>query len=309
MVTTLAPARQGLSVPVVSLRGMKHGFVVPFTSDREFVELAELGEARGWDAVFSWEGVYRHSAWALLAAAAVRTERIRLGTLLTPVARYRPWDLAQSVATVDRLSQGRVVLGAGLGAVNANWLSFESDEGRAVRARRLDEGLAVYAGLLGAEDPATYAHTGEFWTVRPVTELAPAPPVQRPHPPVWVVGALVPGRERQRSLERAARWQGIFPALAGGAEGSSGLTLEALRRSSSGCKALRAAQGLPVGGLRRRRRGGHPRRLRLGPRLAASPGPRLGPPGGSRAGGTSPTAPRGSPSCAGGSTPARAADG
>ncbi len=224
---------------------MKHGFVVPFTSDREFVELAELGEARGWDAVFSWEGVYRHSAWALLAAAAVRTERIRLGTLLTPVARYRPWDLAQSVATVDRLSQGRVVLGAGLGAVNASWLSFESDEGRAVRARRLDEGLAVYAGLLGADDPATYAHTGEFWTVRPVTELAPAPPVLRPHPPVWVVGALVPGRERQRSLERAARWQGIFPALAGGAEGSSGLTLDALAEIVERVRALRAGQGLP----------------------------------------------------------------
>ncbi|MEO7235757.1 MAG: LLM class flavin-dependent oxidoreductase [Lapillicoccus sp.] len=224
---------------------MKHGFVVPFASDREFVELAELGEARGWDAVFSWEGVYRHSAWALLAAAAVRTERIRLGTLLTPVARYRPWDLAQSVATVDRLSQGRVVLGAGLGAVNANWLSFESDEGRAVRARRLDEGLAVYAGLLGAEDPAAYAHTGEFWTVRPVTELAPATPVQRPHPPVWVVGALVPGRDRQRSLERAARWQGIFPALAGGAGGSSGLTLGALTEIVDRLRALRAAQGLP----------------------------------------------------------------
>jgi len=116
---------------------MRHGFVVPFTSDLEFVEIAQQAEARGWDAVFSWEAVYRHSAWALLAAAAVRTEHIRLGTLLTPVARYRPWDLAQSVATVDRLSGGRVILGAGLGAVNANWLSFEADEGRAVRARRV----------------------------------------------------------------------------------------------------------------------------------------------------------------------------
>ena len=224
---------------------MKHGFVVPFTSDLEFVELAEQAEARGWDAVFSWEAVYRHSAWALLAAAAVRTERIRLGTLLTPVARYRPWDLAQSVATVDRLSGGRVVLGAGLGAVNANWRSFEADEGRAVRARRVDEGLAVYAGLLGADDDAPYEHAGEFWTVRPVTELVPPPPVQRPHPPVWVVGALVPGKERQPSLERAARWQGIFPALVGEAEGNSGLTLEALAEIVDRLRARRADNGLP----------------------------------------------------------------
>jgi alkanesulfonate monooxygenase SsuD/methylene tetrahydromethanopterin reductase-like flavin-dependent oxidoreductase (luciferase family) len=227
---------------------MRHGLVIPFSSDPEFVELAVLAEARGWDAVFSWEAVYRHSAWALLAAAAVRTRRVRLGTLLTPVARYRPWDLAQHVATVDRLSGGRVVLGAGLGAVNANWLSFEPDEGRAVRARRLDEGLEVYAGLLGTDDRGGYAHTGEQWTVRPVTELVPAPPVQRPHPPVWVVGALVPGRDRQPSLERAARWQGVFPAVAGGAEGSSGLTLEALGEIVDRIRELRAERGLPWDG-------------------------------------------------------------
>lgn len=246
-----------MSVVRPTVRWMRQAFVVPFTSDAEFVEIAELGEARGWDAVFSWEAVYRHDAWALLAAAAVRTSRIRLGTLLTPVARYRPWDLAQRVATVDRLSGGRVVLGAGLGAVNANWLSFEPDEGRAVRARRLDEGLEVYAGLLAGSSDGTlggsgdeqagvaYEHDGEFWTVRPVTELAPAPPVQRPYPPVWVVGALVPGRERQRSLERAARWQGIFPALVGGAEGSSGLTLDALGEIVERLQGLRSDAQLP----------------------------------------------------------------
>lgn len=224
---------------------MRHGFVVPFTTEHEFVELAELGEARGWDAVFTWEAVYRHDAWAVLAAAAARTARIRLGTLITPVARYRPWDLTQRVATVDRLSGGRVVLGVGLGAINANWLSFEADPGRAERARRVDEGLEVYAGLLGSSDTEPYQHVGEFWTVRPVTELAPPPPVQRPHPPVWVVGALVPERERQRSLERAARWQGIFPALAGGAEGSSGMTLDALAEIVDQLQALRSGLGLP----------------------------------------------------------------
>ena len=225
---------------------LRHAVVVTQTTEPEFVELAQLAEARGWDAVLTWEGVYRHDAWATLAAAAVRTERVRLGTLITPVARYRPWDLAQRVASVDRLSQGRVVLGVGLGAVNANWLSFEPDESRAVRARKVDEGLEVYAGLLASAaggDP--YAHDGEFWSVRPVTELAPPPPVQRPHPPVWVVGALVPDRERQPSLDRAARWQGIFPALVGGAEGSSGLTVPALEEIVGRLRRTREGLGLP----------------------------------------------------------------
>ncbi|MEO9152920.1 MAG: LLM class flavin-dependent oxidoreductase, partial [Lapillicoccus sp.] len=215
------------------------------STESEFVELAELGEARGWDAVFTWEAVYRHDAWATLAGAATRTSRIRLGTLLTPAARYRPWDLAQRVATVDRLSGGRVTLGVGLGAVNANWLSFEPDEGRAVRARRLDETLEVFARLLATPPGEAYAHTGEFWSVRPVTELAPPPPAQRPHPPVWVVGALVPGRSRQPSLARAARWQGIFPACVGGAGGSSGLTLEALSEIVARVRSMRADLGLP----------------------------------------------------------------
>jgi len=147
-------------------RALQHAFVVTLTTEPEFVELARLGEARGWDAVLTWEAVYRHDAWATLAAAASVTSTIRLGTLLTPVSRYRPWDLAQRIASVDRLSAGRVLLGVGLGAVNANWLSFEPDEPRAVRARRVDEGLQVYAGLLAsATTQEPYAHEGEFWSV------------------------------------------------------------------------------------------------------------------------------------------------
>lgn len=224
---------------------MRYGFVVPFTTETEFVEIATLGEEAGWDIVFTWEAVFRHDAWALLAAASVATSRIRLGTLITPIARYRPWDLAQRVGTVDRLSGGRVTLGGGLGALNANWLAFEPDEGRATRARKLDEGLAVYAGLLGGQP---FEFQGAHYTVRPVDELVPPPPVQRPHPPVWLVGAMVPGRERQPSLERAARWQGIFPALAGGPGGDSGMTLAGFADIVGRLKAYRDDAGLPWDG-------------------------------------------------------------
>ena len=189
---------------------MRHGFVVPFTTEHEFIELARLGEERGWDGVFTWETLYGTDAWVLLGAAAVATEHLRLGTLLTPAARYRPWDLASDVGTVDRLSGGRAILSVGLGAPHDGWTAFEPDEGRAVRARRLDECLDVYAGLLGGE-PLTYA--GEYYRARPYDFPKPAPTPQRPHPPVWVVGAPTPGRSRQRSLERAARWQGLIPAV------------------------------------------------------------------------------------------------
>jgi alkanesulfonate monooxygenase SsuD/methylene tetrahydromethanopterin reductase-like flavin-dependent oxidoreductase (luciferase family) len=223
---------------------MRFAVVIPYADERRVVDLARLAEECGWDGAFSWETVWGHDAWVTLGAAAVATSRIRLGTLLTPAARYRPWDLASSVASVDRLSAGRVTLGVGLGAVNGNWLAFEPDEGRAVRARRLDEVLTVYAGLMSGE-PFRFA--GEFFTVGEVTELVPEPPVQRPHPPVWCVGALVPGSERQRSLERAARWQGVFPAVAGGI-GASALTLEALTEIVHRLRALRAEASLPWAG-------------------------------------------------------------
>jgi alkanesulfonate monooxygenase SsuD/methylene tetrahydromethanopterin reductase-like flavin-dependent oxidoreductase (luciferase family) len=226
---------------------MRYGAVIPWASEREFAGLAAVAEEAGWDQVFSWEAVWGQDAWVTLGAAAMTTERIRLGTLLTPAARHRPWDLASKVASVDRLSGGRVTLGVGLGALHGNWLAFEPDEGRAVRARRLDEGLAIYAGLMGGQP---FEFSGEYYSAAPVTELVPPPPVQQPHPPVWCVGMLVPGRSRQRSLERAARWQGVFPAVAGGSleDPGSRLTHDGLREVVERIGTLRADAGLTMEG-------------------------------------------------------------
>jgi alkanesulfonate monooxygenase SsuD/methylene tetrahydromethanopterin reductase-like flavin-dependent oxidoreductase (luciferase family) len=152
---------------------MRFGFVVPHADAREFAEFAALGERHGWDGVFTWEAVWGEHAWVALGAAAMVTERIRLGTLLTPASRWRPWDLASAVGTVDRLSGGRVVMSVGLGAVHDGWAAFE----------------------------------------KPTDHMIPDPPVQRPRPPVWVVGARITGRSGQRSLARAARWDGLLPAI------------------------------------------------------------------------------------------------
>ena len=219
---------------------MRHGFVVPFATEHEFIDLARLGEEQGWDGVFTWEALYGIDAWVLLGAAAVATERIRLGTLLTPAARYRPWDLASDVGTVDRLSGGRAILSVGLGAPHDGWTAFEPDEGRTVRARRLDECLDVYAGLLGGE-PLTY--TGEYYRATPYDFPKPPPTPQRPHPPVWVVGAPTPGGGRQRSLERAARWQGLIPSV--GAPGGGAKTVEAFAAVVEAVRRLREESGLP----------------------------------------------------------------
>ena len=220
---------------------MRTGFVVPYATEREFADLARLGEERGWDAVLGWEALYGVDAWVQLGAAAMVTERIRLGTLLTPASRHRPWDLASRVGSVDRISGGRAFMSVGLGALHPGWTAYEADEGRAARAGKLDESLAIYAGLLG--DPATFSYAGTYYSASANDFLLPPPPPQRPHPPVWVVGAPTPGGGRQRSLERAARWQGVIPAIH--TLDGSPKTLDALAAVVEPVRRLRAEQGLP----------------------------------------------------------------
>src|SRR5689334_4041612 len=151
---------------------MRFGFVVPYASAREFTELAAAGERCGWDAVFTWEAVWGEAAWVTLGAAAMATERIRLGTMLTPASRWRPWDLASAVGTVDRLSGGRAMMTVGLGALHEGWTAFEADEGRRARAEKLDECLAIYDGLMRGQ-PFTY--DGRHYSARPTDHLLPEP--------------------------------------------------------------------------------------------------------------------------------------
>jgi hypothetical protein len=189
---------------------VRFGFVVPHGDARDFAQVAALGERHGWDGVFTWEAVWGVHAWVTLGAASMVTERIRLGTLLTPVSRWKPWDLASAVGTVDRLSGGRVILGAGLGALHGGWTAFEADEGRRARAQKLDECLDIYAGLMRGQP---FGYHGTYYSAEPTDFMPPDPPVQRPHPPVWMVGAYVAGRDRQPSLDRAARWDGLLPQI------------------------------------------------------------------------------------------------
>src|SRR5271165_2171150 len=89
---------------------MRFGFVVPHADAREFADLAVLGERHGWDGVFTWEAVWGVDAWVTLGAAAMMTERIRLGTLLTPASRWRPWGWARCTRDGPRSSLTRAAV-------------------------------------------------------------------------------------------------------------------------------------------------------------------------------------------------------
>jgi alkanesulfonate monooxygenase SsuD/methylene tetrahydromethanopterin reductase-like flavin-dependent oxidoreductase (luciferase family) len=185
---------------------MKFGFVVPWGDADDIGDLAAAAEESGWDGVFVWEPVWGVDAWIALALAAVRTTKVRLGTMLTPPSRRRPWSLAGQVATVDRLSSGRVTLSVGLGAVDSGFDAFGEECDRRTRAELMDESLEIMCGLWAGQ-PFRYA--GTHYTVEPTEFPTIGHTVQTPRVPIWCVGAL----GRRRSMERALRWDGIIPQV------------------------------------------------------------------------------------------------
>jgi probable F420-dependent oxidoreductase len=174
-----------------------------YADPRIAVPLAQAAEAAGWDGFFIWDhlafawGVPSGDPWVILAAVAQTTERLKIGPMVTPVPRHRPHLLADTIATLDRLSEGRLILGAGLGGVPREFEAFGEPADEQVRARMLDEGLEAIDRLFSGK-PVT--HRGEFFTLDGVT-LAPLP-VQRPRVPIWI------GGESKPALRRAARWDG-----------------------------------------------------------------------------------------------------
>jgi alkanesulfonate monooxygenase SsuD/methylene tetrahydromethanopterin reductase-like flavin-dependent oxidoreductase (luciferase family) len=183
---------------------MRFGFVLPFGDARFASECARQGEAAGWDGFFVAEWVWGIDAWVSLSAAAMVTERIRLGTMLTPLPRMRPWRVAAQAATLDNLSGGRVILSVGLGAPDTGYEEFGEVTDRATRAELLDEGLDVVTGLWRGQP---FAYEGAHYRIRELSFHVPPPPVQQPRIPIWVVGAW----PRPRSMRRALRFDGLLP--------------------------------------------------------------------------------------------------
>lgn len=180
--------------------------IVPFGEfgdPRVVMDLAAAAETAGWDGLFVWDhlsyvwGMPGGDPWVILSAAATVTERLCLGTDVTPLPRRRPQTLALTLATLDILSRGRVILGAGLGGLAQEFGAFGEPEDAKIRAAMLEEALTILDGLMSGQ-PVTFH--GAHYTVENVT-LNPLP-VQRPRVPIWI------GGESRPALRRAARWDG-----------------------------------------------------------------------------------------------------
>jgi len=172
-------------------------------------ELAVLAEGRGFDGLFLWDHILRPledlavaDPWVALAAVAVRTERLTIGPLITPVSRRRPQKLAREAVTLDGLSSGRLVLGVGLGVNTGGELTrFGEEDDDRIRAERLDEGLGLITQLWSGE---TVTHLGRHFRADGVRFL---PRPQRGRIPIWVA-ARSPA---PKLMSRAARYEGICP--------------------------------------------------------------------------------------------------
>jgi alkanesulfonate monooxygenase SsuD/methylene tetrahydromethanopterin reductase-like flavin-dependent oxidoreductase (luciferase family) len=186
-----------------------------YADPRVLLELAAEAEEAGWDGAFLWDHIAREEdrsvpatdPWIAAAAMAARTQRLRLGIMVTPLARRRPWKVAREAVALDMLSGGRFTLGVGLGGgPQAEFAAFGESPDPRVRAELLDEGLAILDGLWSGEpfsfEGTHHRVTGAQFTPRPT---------QEPRVPIWVAGRW-PNR---RPFRRAARWDGLFPVFEG----------------------------------------------------------------------------------------------
>lgn len=199
---------------------MPVSFAVGIPNVREYADpaliasLAVDAEAAGWDGVFLWDHIAREEdpaipatdPWIAAAAIAVRTSRVRIGLMVTPLSRRRPWKVARETVALDVLSGGRFTFGVGLGGGTKNeFEAFGEEADPRGRADLLDEGLEILDGLWSGEP---FSHAGRL-TVRDAQFLPRA--VQEPRIPVWVAGRW----PNKRPFRRAARWDGVFPVFAG----------------------------------------------------------------------------------------------
>ena len=180
-----------------------------YSDPQTVANLAVEAEAAGWDGFFVWDAVFARppdlpmtDPWVALAAVAVQTRRIKLGAMVTPLPRRRPWQIARETVSLDHLSKGRLIFGVGLGYQALDFEAFGEDADPKIRGEKLDEGLAVLTKLWSGK---RVAFQGKHYQVRKVKFLPK--PLQRPRIPIWVAGYW----PNHRPFRRAAQWDGVLP--------------------------------------------------------------------------------------------------
>ena len=162
---------------------MNFGFVFPGGEALAAAGCAQAAEAAGWTDLRLGAGVGRGRLGEPHRRRLAHPAR-HLGTMLTPLSRMRPWKLAGETATLDRLSNGRVILAVGLGAPETGFANFGEVTDRKTRAKLLDEGLEIISGLWRGQP---FSFSGKHYHITPVEFNPPPPPIQTPIP-IWVVG-------------------------------------------------------------------------------------------------------------------------
>lgn len=192
---------------------MKFGISLPpfgdYADPHKLAETAKLAEAAGWDGFYIWDHMFfdptfhpNADPWIGLAACALSTSHIRLGTMVTSIARRRPWKLAREVVTLDQLSRGRLTLGVGLGdPVQWDYGFFHEEQDAKIRAAKLDEGLDILRGLWTGE---FFSYKGQQFQLEPV-KFQPRPVQERL--PIWVGGNW----DKHAPQRRAAKQDGYYP--------------------------------------------------------------------------------------------------
>lgn len=186
---------------------LKFGVALPYTSARNVAQLAQLAEHTGWDGCFVGDAIWCEDPMIALAAAAMTTQHIRLGTMVTPVPLRRPWKLASESVALDHLSGGRLILGLGTGAVWMGWQGFPDEViDTKARAEMLGECIDILT-LLYQRKPFDYLGKHYHLRLSLVDEQHyPPAPVQQPRIPLWVVGVW----PRQKSMQRALKGDGLL---------------------------------------------------------------------------------------------------
>ena len=184
----------------------------PYGDAHVLAELAHEAEEAGWNGFFLWDQVAKTTLtpsidpmvdpWIALAAIALRTNSIRLGTLITPLPRRRPWNVARETVSLDHLSGGRLVFGAGLGGGYYDFAALGEASDLKTLAGMLDEGLQIVNGLWSGEP---FHFEGTYYRILEAQFLPR--PLQAPRIPIWVAATW----PLKSPFRRAVRWDGVFP--------------------------------------------------------------------------------------------------
>ena len=179
----------------------------PYSNPSLLADLAEEAEQAGWDGYFLWDVLPSNGSavtvdpWIALAAMAVKTKSIILGPMITPLARRRPWKVALEALSLDHLSNGRLILGVGLGATS-NYETWGEGSSPKILAQKLDESLEIITKLWSGE---TISHDGAHYKIH-LAQYSKRP-IQHPRIPIWVAGYW----PNKAPMRRASAWDGAFP--------------------------------------------------------------------------------------------------